>query len=383
MLQKNRLYCNALYTNGVREIKKIKGAMQREPMNENLSARHVLSGRSKSVMSIVLNRPEAINSLSESMIDAIDRLLDEAAADPACRLVLFYSKSDKGFCAGGDVKQLARLSVEGNFAGVDSFFTKEYALDLKIHLFPKPVVVLADGITMGGGLGITAGADLRVATERTRMAMPETRIGFFPDVGSTGWMFSRCPKGYPEYLGLTGYDMRAGECVRLGFADVLTRSGDKSALIESLETFEPEAGLDKEALVKRLGGRISGFCLPDIPRDESMDRWVERYFAGRTDVRGILDELLHCTQQQAHCADVFASIGERSPTALVLTLALLRRNENRPISDVFAAELKASRFMSRHPDYVEGIRARLIDRDDNPKWNPPFLDQVDPTGFVF
>ncbi|HQK99436.1 MAG TPA: enoyl-CoA hydratase/isomerase family protein [Smithellaceae bacterium] len=352
-------------------------------MNENLSARHVLSGRSKSVMSIVLNRPEAINSLSESMIDAIDRLLDEAAADPACRLVLFYSKSDKGFCAGGDVKQLARLSVEGNFAGVDSFFTKEYALDLKIHLFPKPVVVLADGITMGGGLGITAGADLRVATERTRMAMPETRIGFFPDVGSTGWMFSRCPKGYPEYLGLTGYDMRAGECVRLGFADVLTRSGDKSALIESLETFEPEAGLDKEALVKRLGGRISGFCLPDIPRDESMDRWVERYFAGRTDVRGILDELLHCTQQQAHCADVFASIGERSPTALVLTLALLRRNENRPISDVFAAELKASRFMSRHPDYVEGIRARLIDRDDNPKWNPPFLDQVDPTGFVF
>jgi len=383
MLQKNRLYCNALYTNGVREIKKIKGAMQREPMNENLSARHVLSGRSKSVMSIVLNRPEAINSLSESMIDAIDRLLDEAAADPACRLVLFYSKSDKGFCAGGDVKQLARLSVEGNFAGVDSFFTKEYALDLKIHLFPKPVVVLADGITMGGGLGITAGADLRVATERTRMAMPETRIGFFPDVGSTGWMFSRCPKGYPEYLGLTGYDMRAGECVRLGFADVLTRSGDKSALIESLETFEPEAGLDKEALVKRLGGRISGFCLPDIPRDESMDRWVEQYFAGRTDVRGILDELSHCTQQQAHCADVFASIGERSPTALVLTLALLRRNENRPISDVFAAELKASRFMSRHPDYVEGIRARLIDRDDNPKWNPPFLDQVDPTGFVF
>ena len=357
--------------------------MQSETMNENLSARHVLSRRSKSAMSIMLNRPQAINSLSESMIDVINHLLDEAAADPSCRWVVFYSDNDKGFCAGGDVKELARLSAQGNFAGVDSFFTKEYALDLKIHLFPKPVVVLADGITMGGGLGITAGADIRVATERTRMAMPETRIGFFPDVGSTGWMFARCPKGYAEYLGLTGYDMRGSECVRLGFADVLIGSADKRALIESLETFEPQAGLDKEGLVNRLGERISGFCRRDIPRNEAMDQWVEQYFAGQADVRGILETLKHCTQQQTHCAEVFASIGERSPTALVLTLALLRHNENRPISDVFATELKASRIMSRHPDYAEGIRARLIDRDDNPKWNPPSIEQVDPAGFVF
>ncbi len=351
-------------------------------MSENRLGGHVLSRRSKSMMSIILNRPEAINSLSEAMIDTIDGLLNSAASDPSCRFVLFYSTSDKGFCAGGDVKELARLGAEKNFEKVDSFFSKEYALDLKIHLFPKPVVVLADGITMGGGLGITAGADIRVATERTRMAMPETRIGFFPDVGSTGWMFSRCPKGYPEYLGLTGYDMLGAECVRLGFADYLMQSKDKQALIERLERFKPEADLSGDALKQTLIRLVSGYFEKTTPRDDAMDRWVEQYFAGRSDVRSILESLSGCTQQQAHCTEVFKNIGERSPTALVLTLVLLRHNEKRPITGVFATELKAARFITRHPDYIEGIRARLIDRDDNPGWNPDSIDRVDLAGFT-
>src|SRR5690606_24721098 len=137
---------------------------------------------------VILNRQEAINSLTEAMIDAIEGLLDEAQADERCRFVLFYSSSARGFCAGGDVKELARLSAEKKFDRVDSFFRKEYGLDLRTHLFPKPVIALADGITMGGGLGIATGAGISIATERTLMAMPETRIGFFPDVGSTGWM---------------------------------------------------------------------------------------------------------------------------------------------------------------------------------------------------
>jgi enoyl-CoA hydratase len=343
---------------------------------------HVLSRRSKSGLSIILNRPEALNSLSESMIDMIDGFLSEAAADDQCRFVLFYSSSPKGFCAGGDVKELARLGRLNQYDKVDSFFRKEYELDLRIHLFPKPVMVIADGITMGGGLGIAAGAGISIATERTRMAMPETRIGFFPDVGSTGWMFARCPKGYPEYLGLTGYPMAGLECVRLGFATHYTNSGDVPRLIDVLENNVLEGGQNKQEMLAKLLKEISGFLDFNIPVNPTMDAWVEKYFAGKSDIKEILALLSQCHEQEDHCGEVFTSIAERSPTALVLTLKLLRYNERRSIADVLATELKAAKFITRHPDYVEGIRARLVDRDDRPKWIPDSLDKVDPDEFI-
>lgn len=345
------------------------------------SEQYVLSHQFRSGLSIILNRPQSINSLSEAMIDRIDSLLSEAAADEQCLYVLFYSSSPKGFCAGGDVKELARLGRLKEHGQLDSFFRKEYALDLRIHLFPKPVIVIADGITMGGGLGIAAGADISIATERTRMAMPETRIGFFPDVGSTGWMFTRCPKGYPEYLGLTGYDMTGSECVRLGFARHYMKSGDLPRLIDMLEHEIPEGGQGKHDLLKNLLEKISGFLDLNIPVNPAMDAWVDKYFMGKSDIREILASLSQCHEQQNHCNEVFASIAERSPSALVLTLKLLRLNEGRSIEDVFATELKAAKFMTRHPDYIEGIRARLIDRDDKPKWNPDRIDLVDLSGF--
>lgn len=343
---------------------------------------HVLSRRFKSGLSIILNRSRAINSLSEAMIDRIDGLLSEAAADEECRFVLFYSSSPKGFCAGGDVKELARLGSIGHYDKVDSFFRKEYGLDLKIHLFPKPVIVIADGITMGGGLGIAAGAGISIATQRTRMAMPETRIGFFPDVGSTGWMFARCPKGYPEYLGLTGYDMTGSECVRLGFATHFMKSEEIPRLIDLLENDEMEAGKDKQRMRENLLIKISGFLDFNIPVNPDRDVWVEKYFAGKSDIREILEPLSRCHEQEDHCSEVFTSIAERSPTALVLTLQLLRHNEGRSIADVLATELKAAEFITRQPDYIEGVRARLVDRDDNPKWMPDSIDKVDKNKFI-
>ncbi|PKN20822.1 MAG: hypothetical protein CVU71_03315 [Deltaproteobacteria bacterium HGW-Deltaproteobacteria-6] len=343
---------------------------------------YVLSRRFKSGLSVILNRPDAINSLSEEMIDRIDGLLSEAAADEECRFVLFYSTSPKGFCAGGDVKELARLGSSNQFDKVDSFFRKEYGLDLRIHLFPKPVIVVADGITMGGGLGIAAGAGISIATPRTRMAMPETRIGFFPDVGSTGWMFRRCPRGYPEYLGLTGYDMIGSECVRLGFATHFMKSEQIPRLIDLLENEELKPENDKKEMQAKLLMKISGFLDFNIPVNHDMDAWVEKYFAGKTDIREILEPLSQCHEQEDHCREVFASIAERSPTALVLTLQLLRYNERRSIADVFATELKAAKFITRQPDYIEGVRARLVDRDDQPKWMPDSIDKVDKDKFI-
>jgi enoyl-CoA hydratase len=345
------------------------------------SNHHVLSRKLKSGLSIILNRPEAINSLSEAMIDWMNTLLDEAAADEQCLFVLFYGNGPKGFCAGGDVKELARLVRLKQYDTVDFFFRKEYGLDLKIHLFPKPVIVIANGITMGGGLGIAAGAGISIATERTRMAMPETRIGFFPDIGSTGWMFARCPKGYPEYLGLTGYDMTGSECVRLGFATHYMKSGNIPRLMDVLENNELEGGQGKQEILNRLLGKISGLLDFNIPINLAMDAWVEKYFAGKSDIQEILESLSQCHEQEDHCSEVFRSIAERSPTALMLTLKLLRYNEGRSIADVLATELKAAQFITRHPDYLEGIRARLVDRDDKPTWTPGRIDLVDPSGF--
>lgn len=316
------------------------------------------------------------------MIDAIDDLLDKAITDRQCAFVLFYSNTSRGFCAGGDVKELARLGRLKQFDKVDSFFRKEYGLDLRIHRFPKPVVVIADGITMGGGLGISAGADISLATERTRMAMPETRIGFFPDVGSTGWMFIRCPRGYPEYLGLTGYDMTGKECVRLGFATHYMKSENISALIERLESASMENGRSRQQIHAQLLEKMSIFLDCDIPANPALDEWVKKYFEGKSDLREILVSLSHCHEQEVHCDEVFKSIAERSPTALVLTLKLLRYNEGRSLEEVFATELKAADYITRHPDYLEGVRARLDDRDDNPKWNPDRIDLTDLSDFT-
>ncbi|MGV8059451.1 MAG: enoyl-CoA hydratase/isomerase family protein [Smithellaceae bacterium] len=348
-------------------------------MNENKESLPVIFRLSKSMAAIVLNRPEILNSLNIAMIRSITRCLQEAQASEKCKFIFFYGNGSKGFCAGGDIKELAQKVKEKAYDQARSFFAEEYILDLMIHNCPKPVIVIADGITMGGGLGIAAGADIVIATERTRMAMPETRIGFFPDVGATGWMFSKCPHGYPEYLGLTGYDMQGMECVRLGLATHFTKATAIPELIKSLEEYKPEKVLNKESLLSGLKNQLVKFFDFNIPRNQDMDAWVFEYFSGKSDLQEILASLSHCTSQTKLCNEVFDGIKERSPTALALTLKLLRHNEGRPLPEVFAADLKAAQYIIRHPDYIEGVRARLLDKDNMPLWNPDKLSKVDLT----
>ena len=176
------------------------------------------------VMTITLNRPEVLNSMNLNMVRLITKALTKAAHDPQVRVVLFKGAGDRAFCAGGDIKVLYWAVKEGRFDEAEAFYTEEFALDLMMHEFKKPIILLADRICMGGGLGLAAGAGLVIATERTRMAMPETQIGFFPDVGATGWLFEKCPTGYPEYLSLTGHDLLGPHCVRVGLADLLIQA---------------------------------------------------------------------------------------------------------------------------------------------------------------
>lgn len=337
----------------------------------------VLIEKKEASLHIVLNRPEAINSLTLEMVRLVAGALEDARTDDSIRLVVFRGTGGRGFCAGGDIKLLAGSVSHRDIEPAMQFLKEENDLDLSIYGYPKPLVVLAHGITMGGGLGLSAGTDITVATETTRMAMPETRIGFFPDVGATGWLFRKCrKKGYPEFLGLTGYNMSGVECVRIGIADCLIPMSMLDAAREALDREAPALPAGREAAARRLWKVIDPFLCRDIPEDPEMDRWTEDYFAGRTSVKEILDELSVCSIGSDLCRGVFERLSERSPSAVVATLKRLRRDEGRDMAEVFAADLEVARYLMQQHDFREGVRARLIDRDDRPAWNPATFDQA-------
>jgi enoyl-CoA hydratase/carnithine racemase len=302
--------------------------------------------------------------------------LDEVESDERFQFILLYGAGERGFCAGGDIKALAEALQQNVSISADHILGEEYDLCLRLHRFPKPVIALADGITMGAGLGLAAAADIVVATERTRMAMPETRIGFFPDVGATGWMFTKCPRGYPEYLGLTGYEMVGAESLRLGLATHLLKSERMSELIAALERHSASLSDSRAQAAEDLLTEIDHFFDKDTLAKPEMDEWVATYFSGKNSMVDIMASLRQCTIQINLCDGVFNRLAERSPTAVVLTLQLLRHNEGRPIEEVFRADLKAATFILAHPDYVEGVRARLVDKDDNPQWQPKTIEEV-------
>lgn len=339
-------------------------------VSQEANRRPVLVQDFAQVRHFLLHRPHALNALTLEMVRLLHDGLEEAAADDKVSLVLLSGEGVRGFCAGGDVKALAAQVGAGAVEEACRFFREEYALDLLVHRFPKAVAALADGITMGGGLGLIAGADVVVATERTRMAMPETAIGFFPDVGATGWLFARCPPGYPEFLALTGFEVEGAEAVRLGLATHLVRTPRLPALRAALEAFPVRLPRDKAA-VPQVGQCVDSFAEPRPPANPAQDAWVARHFAGKAAIAAIIASLSDCPPgESARSRAARKALIEHSPTALALTLQLLRRHAGRPLEEVFAGELAAACQMVGHPDYREGIRAKLIDRDDRPRWQP-------------
>jgi enoyl-CoA hydratase/carnithine racemase len=323
-------------------------------------------------LTIILNRPEAINSLTVEMIDCITSALRQALHDESIQFVLIFGRGTKGFCAGGDIKKLYQASVSSDSNYIKEFYSKEYALDYLIHTFPKPVIVFAHGITMGGGMGIAAGATRVVVTEHTVMAMPESRIGFFPDVGATGWLFTKCRKGYPHYLALTGDTLIGGECVHVGLAHYQVLSHTLTYLIKKLETLV----LHTTDVVDMLDEVIKKYSIPAHSDNTHKDRCVAQYFDDKP-LNSILHSLAQCTNEQELCNGVFTRVAERSPTSLVMTHLLLKANQGKPLDEVFARELKAAVFMTQHHDYREGVRARIIDKDNAPQWKPAKIEDVD------
>jgi enoyl-CoA hydratase/carnithine racemase len=310
------------------------------------------------------------------MLRIIAAEIEKAASDNAVKLIIFSGSGAKGFCAGGDIKLMAQAVTENDIEPAIRFLKVENDLDLAIHRFHKPVIVFAHGITMGGGLGLSAGADIVAANETTRMAMPETQIGFFPDVGATGWLFQKCGRGYPEFLGLTGYELQGAECVRIGLADCLIPSANFNKALDAVIECSAELPAGRKAAAAILTEIIDPFIQRDIPARKDMDRWIETYFADKTSVLDLLNNLKACSDQNNLCEGVFARLSERSPLAVVTTLKCLRNDEHKDLAEVYESDLSVARFLMTQHDFREGVRARLIDKDNRPHWDPESFEEA-------
>lgn len=332
------------------------------------SEEKVLVRASGSLGRLTLNRPRAINALDLDMIRSLTAALDAWEADTDIDTVLLDGAGERGLCAGGDVRGLYERTVGGAVEESALFFREEYALNARIAECTKPVVAFADGITMGGGIGLAGHAPIRIVTERSQLAMPETRIGFTPDVGGT-WLLSRAPGRLGEYLGLTGDVMNASDAIHAGFADHFVPSAHLDGLREALET---RADPSNPAEIILLFDET-----PPRSRFEAARAWIDDAFAADT-VSEVIERLNARPEPEAGAtAD---TLRELSPTALVVTLAAIRSARELPdLRSALAQEYGLVLwFATTQPDLAEGIRAQVVDKDRSPRWQPPTLDELSP-----
>ncbi|MEV6415828.1 enoyl-CoA hydratase/isomerase family protein [Kribbella sp. NPDC051718] len=309
---------------------------------------------------IVLNRPKAINALTHEMVDLIQTALDSWAADPSVETVVLTGGGERGLCAGGDIVSIYQDGLAGGTASAE-FWAAEYRLDATIAEYPKPFVAIMDGIVLGGGIGLSAHAGVRVVTERSKIGMPETGIGFFPDVGGT-YLLSRAPGELGTHLALTAGSVRAGDAIAVGLADWYVPSDRLPGLIASLASVAPAEAVAAVAAEAPASGLLA-------------DReWIDAAYEG-DDVVKIQARLVGSEIEAARsAADVLAA---KSPTSVKVTLRALREAADlSSLREALDQEYRLSlRFHGSH-DFLEGVRAQVIDKDRNPQWVPARLDDV-------
>jgi enoyl-CoA hydratase len=338
-------------------------------MSEAVSQESVLFDTTNGVLTITLNRPKALNALSLEMIRAMAPVLRSAAVDSSIRCVILQGAGERAFCAGGDVRAVAQAVSGGDLAAADAFFREEYTLNHLLHTYPKPIIALIHGVCMGGGVGLSAHGPLRVVADSLLFAMPETGIGLFPDVGGT-WVLNQMPGEIGLYLGLTGARLGAADACAIGFATHHVKDADLPALRAALIEAAPVTDAEAEAVIARF----------DQPRGESVllaqQALIDRLFAGDS-VETILAALEADGSDWAKAQA--ETLRHKSPTSLKITLEQLRGGKGLDIAAVFVREYRLSQHCMAGPDFREGIRALLIDKDQSPRWSPATLAEVTPT----
>ena len=309
---------------------------------------------------LTLNRPKAINSLTQTMVTAMDAALTAWATDDAVKSVIVSGAGERGLCAGGDVVAIYR-SAQADGAEARRFWFDEYRLNARIARFPKPYIALMDGIVMGGGLGIGMHGTIRVVTDTSKIAMPEVGIGLIPDVGGT-MLLSRAPGLLGRHVALTGAPFSAADAIVLGFADHYIPHAD-------LEAFTSAVVIDGAQSALRIHAQ------PPPPSELAAQRdWIDHCYAGET-VMDIFAALRGNDDGPAN--DAANLIATRSPIALAVTLASIRRAAAyKTLEETLVQEYRVSCAAARSHDLVEGIRAQVVDKDRNPKWSPVSLSAV-------
>ncbi len=330
----------------------------------------VVFSRTGAIGHIMLNRPKALNALDLSMVDAMAAQLRVWENDSSVAVVVIEGAGEKAFCAGGDIRGLYDARKRGDDALLDAFYRREYCLNNYIAAYPKPYVALMDGITMGGGVGVSIHGRFRVVTERTLFAMPETGIGFFPDVGG-GYFLPRCPGEIGMYLGLTGARIKAEDCLYTGLAT----HGVKADQIASLKAdlVNMDRGDNAFAVVQKI---------LDTHNSEFHDGMLES-------VRGEIDELFG----KKSVIDIFAGMSSststfametakilrtKSPIAVCLAYEQIRQGPDMTLEQVLVMEFRLAQRTVCKPDLFEGVRAVIVDKDHSPQWQHADVGQVDP-----
>ncbi len=309
---------------------------------------------------ITLNRPRALNALNAGMCEAINAALLAWRQDDAVRFVLIDHGGERGFCAGGDIRMVAE-SGKGDGAEARRFFASEYRMNELLFRYPKPVVAIMDGITMGGGVGISMPASIRVATERTLWAMPEGDIGLFPDVGG-GWHLPRMPGQTGAWLALTGARLKAADGCALGIATHYLPSERVDALKASLVSGDPAPDC-LAALTADPG---------PSPLEEHREK-LDRLF-GSDSMEAIMAALETGGGWARAQADILA---RKCPTTLKVALRLIRDGARRTsFAQEIAVEYRLAVRMTRRHDFIDGVRAVIVDKDNAPRWEPPALESV-------
>jgi enoyl-CoA hydratase/carnithine racemase len=332
----------------------------------------VLSEIRNHVAFVTLNRPEALNALSLGMIMRLRTLFSEFSTDPEVYAVLIKGAGEKAFCAGGDIRALYK-SFKNAGSLHNEFFAAEYPLDYLLYSYPKPYVALLDGITLGGGMGISQGSALRIVGERTQMAMPEVAIGFFPDVGGS-YFLSRLPGMLGRYLALTGLKINAADALYSQLADIYLPPAAIASTATELS--ELRWGNDRFADLQRfLQARAAApKSSPTLP---VLREAIDLHFS-KASVAAILSSLESETRSAyaAWADETVKLMRSRSPTLLSVTLRQLQRGASMSLADCFRMELGMAAHSFEQGDFLEGVRAVLMDKDNRPRWQPGRIEDV-------
>ncbi len=324
----------------------------------------ILFERRGSLGLVTLNRPKALNALTHAMALDLERQLDRWRDDPAVAAVAIRGAGDRAFCAGGDIRALYEAGRPGGERGRNNFgfYADEYRMNARIRRFPKPYIALMDGIVMGGGVGVSVHGRLRIATERTVFAMPETGIGLFPDVGGT-WFLPRLPGRIGMWLGLTGSRLKGEDAVRAGVCDGFVGSDRIEGLIDRMTVADWSGGTPREVLADAgIAWEVPG----DLPHLADI-HYLFSFGSVELTLRALGEAGSVWAGRQRD------TIQAKSPTCTRIAFRQISTGADLSFEDCMRLEYRLARFCMMRPDFYEGVRAAIIDKDNAPQWDPPTL----------